>query len=89
MESSTAEKVFFFQFPRSAVKRNQRDGGKEFTIAEELLKFRLIQVIVIWRNAFTGSSDRAVKVHSLGYFTVVFASCDTVRVDANANNFFI
>ena len=40
-------------------------------------------------NAFTGFSDRIFKVHSLGYCTVVFVSCDSVRVDANANNFFL
>ena len=38
VESSTAEKVLYFQFPRSPLRGNQRDGGKEFTIAEELLK---------------------------------------------------
>ena len=33
-------------------------------------------------NAFIGFSDGAVEVHSL-------ASCDSVRVDANENNFFL
>ena len=37
--------------------------------------------VVIWLNAFTGFSDGAVEVHSLDYCTVVFASCDSVRVD--------
>ena len=49
----------------------------------------LLQVVVIWLNAFTGLSDGAVEVHSLGYCTVVFALYDSVRVDANANNFFL
>ena len=38
----------------------------------------------LWRNAFTGFSEGAVEVHSLGYCTVVFASCDSMRVDVNA-----
>ena len=50
---------------------------------------QLAQVVVIWLNAFNGFSDGAVGAHSLGYCTVVFASCDSVHVDANANNFFL
>ena len=34
VESSTAEKVLYFQFRRSPLRGNQRDGGKEFTVAE-------------------------------------------------------
>ena len=36
--SSTAEKVLHFQFPCSPLRGNQRDGGKEFTIAEGTVK---------------------------------------------------
>ena len=28
------------------------------------------------------------EVHSLDYYIVVFVSCDSVRVDADVNNFF-
>ena len=39
VESSTTEKVLFFQFSRSPVRENQRDGvRKEFTIAEGIVK---------------------------------------------------
>ena len=41
VESSTAEKVLFFQFQRSPLRGNQRDGGKEFTIAEGTAKVRV------------------------------------------------
>ena len=95
-------KYSFFQFPRSPRRGNQRDGGKEFTIAEGIVKVQVridlrkcvsdrisLQVVVIWLNAFTGLSDGGVEVHSLGYYTVVFAFCDSVRVDPNANNFFL
>ena len=34
VESSTAEKVLFFQFSRSPLRENQRHGGEEFTVAE-------------------------------------------------------
>ena len=34
VKSSRAEKVFFFQFPRSPLRGNQRDGGQEFMIAK-------------------------------------------------------
>ena len=30
----------------------------------------------------------AVEVHSLGYYTVVFVSCDSVRVDAKSTSSF-
>ena len=40
VESSTAEKVLYFQFPRLPLRGNQRDGGKEFTIAEGTVKAR-------------------------------------------------
>ena len=95
-------KYSFFQFPRSPRRGNQRDGGKEFTIAEGIVKVQvridlrkcagdriLLQVVVIWLNAFTGLSHEAVEGQSLGYCTIVFASCDSVRVDMNANNFFL
>ena len=45
VESSTEEKVLFFQFSRSPVRENQRDGGKEFTVAEGILKFRLESIL--------------------------------------------
>ena len=38
VESSTAEKVLFFQFSRSPLRENQRDGGKEFTVAKGIVK---------------------------------------------------
>ena len=38
VESFTAEKVLYFQFPRLPLRGNQRDGGKEFTIAEGTVK---------------------------------------------------
>ena len=41
VESSTAEKVLYFQFPRSPLRGNQRDGGKEFTIAEGIVKVQV------------------------------------------------
>ena len=43
VESSTTEKasVPFFQFPRSPLSGNQRDGGKEFTIAEGIVKVQV------------------------------------------------
>ena len=41
VESSTAEKVLFFQFSRSPVRENQRDGGKEFTVAERIVKVQV------------------------------------------------
>ena len=41
VESSTAEKVLFFQFSRSPVRENQRDGGKEFTVAEGIVKVQV------------------------------------------------
>ena len=34
--------------------------------------------------AFPGFSVGAVEVYSLGYCIVAFVSCDSVRVDANA-----
>ena len=34
VNSSTAVKVFFFQFPHLPLAGNQRERGKEFTIAE-------------------------------------------------------
>ena len=41
VESSTAEKVSFFQFSRSPLRENQRDGGKEFTVAEGIVKVQV------------------------------------------------
>ena len=41
VESSTAEKVLFFQFSPSPLRENQRDGGKEFTIAEGIVKVQV------------------------------------------------
>ena len=41
VESSTAETVLFFQFSRSPVKENQRDEGKEFTVAEGIVKVQV------------------------------------------------
>ena len=41
VESSTAEKVLFFQFSRSPVRENQRDRGKEFTVAEGIVKVQV------------------------------------------------
>ena len=42
VESSTAEKVlFYFQFSRSPLRENQRDGGKEFTVAEGIVKVQV------------------------------------------------
>ena len=41
VESSTAEKVLFFQFSRSPLRENQRDGGKEFAIAEGIVKVQV------------------------------------------------
>ena len=37
----------------------------------------LLQVVAIWLNAFTGDNVGIFKVHSLGYCTVVFVSCDS------------
>ena len=64
VESSTAEKVLFFQFSCSPLRENQRDGVKEFTIAEGIVKVQVgidlrkcvsdriwLQVVVIWLNA--------------------------------------
>ena len=42
-----------------------------------------LRVVVIWLNSFTGFKDGAVEVHSFGYYTVEFVSCDSVRVDAD------
>ena len=33
-------------------------------------------------------TTEAVDVHLLGYYTIVFASCNSVRVDADVNNFY-
>ena len=41
LESSTAEKVLFFLFFRSPLRENQRDGGKEFTVAEGIVKVQV------------------------------------------------
>ena len=41
VESSTAEKVLFFQFSRSPLSENQRDRGKEFTVAEGIVKVQV------------------------------------------------
>ena len=41
VESSTAEKVLFFQFSHSRMGENQRDGGKEFTVAEGIVKVQV------------------------------------------------
>ena len=38
VESSKVEKLLYFQFPRSPLRGNQRDGGKEFTIGEGTVK---------------------------------------------------
>ena len=46
-----------------------------------------LQVIVIWLSDFNGFSNGAVEVHLLGYYTVVFVSCDSVRVEADVTNF--
>ena len=32
--------------------------------------------------------DGAVEVHLLGYYTVVFVLCDSMREDVNVNGFF-
>lgn len=34
------------------------------------------------------STTKALEFHSLDYFTVLFVSCDSVRVDGNINNQF-
>ena len=47
-----------------------------------------LQVTVIWLSDFTGFNNGAVEVHLLGYYTVVFVLCDSVREDVNVNNFF-
>ena len=64
----------------------------ERTVKVCLLHFRLeylgkcvtdriyFQVGVIWLNAFTGFNDGVVEVHLLGDSTVIFSSCDSVRV---------
>ena len=38
VESSKAEKALYFQFARSPLRGNKRDGGKEFMIAEGTVK---------------------------------------------------
>ena len=40
-----------------------------------------LQVVVIWLNAITGFNDGIIKIHSPGYYTIVFVSCDPVPVD--------
>ena len=57
VESSTAEEVLFFQFSRSPLRENQRDGGKEFTVQvginlRKCVSDRIyLQVVVLWLNA--------------------------------------
>ena len=41
VESSTAKKVLFFQFSCLPLRENQRDGGKEFMIAEGIVKVQV------------------------------------------------
>ena len=41
VESSTAEKVLFFQFSCSLLGEKQRNGGKEFTIAKGVVKVQV------------------------------------------------
>ena len=35
------KKRYFFQFSRSPLRENQRDGGKEFTVAEGFVKVQV------------------------------------------------
>ena len=41
VESSTAEKVLFFQFSCSPLRESQRDGGEEFKVAEGIVKVQV------------------------------------------------
>ena len=50
--------------------------------------YMYLQVVFIWLDAFSGFNDAGeVEVHLLGYYTVVFVSYDSVRVEADVTNF--
>ena len=63
VESSTAEKVLFFQFSRSPLRENQRDGGKEFTVAEGIVK---VQVGINLRKCVSDRIYSSSKLLSFG-----------------------
>ena len=97
-------KCSFFQAVSSFTseeKPKSETEARSSPLLKELLKFRLesilenVSVIAFSSKLlsfdsmlFTGFRDKAVEVHLLGYCTVVFASCDSVQVDANANKYF-
>ena len=98
VESSTAEKVFFFSVSwfaseRKPKRRRQRVHDHQrncqssgWNRSQKMCKrSHLAPSYFIWLNALTGFSDGAVEVHSLGYCIIAFVSCNSVRVDdANA-----
>ena len=91
-KSYTAEEVFLFSFPVCLWGKTKQAEARSFWLPKDLFKFRLkdlrkcvsdhskLQVI--------GFNDGAVVVHSPDYFTIIFVSCDSVRVDANISNFY-
>ena len=102
VKSPTAEKVFFFSvslFASGGKPKRRRQGVHDRWMNCLCSGWKILEnawaitfssrSIVIWLNAFTGFNDGAVQFHSLGYCTVVFVSCNSVWVDANANNFFL
>ena len=95
MKSSTGEREFFSVSPFTSDGKTDEVKEftiPEQTVKVCLLHFRLeylrkcltdriyFQVGVIWLNAFTAFNDGVVEVHLLGDSTVIFSSCDSVRV---------
>ena len=82
-----------FSFQRSS--EGKADDGKKFMIAKGIVKVCSLyfkpedlrkSVVVIGAMLSLVTTKEAVKVHSLGYYTVVFVLCDSARVDADMNS---
>ena len=95
MKSSTGEREFFSVSPFVSEGKTDEVKEftiPERTVKVCLRHFRLeylrncvtdriyFQVGVIWLDALTGFNDGVVEVHLLGDSTVIFSSCDSVRV---------
>ena len=67
VESSTAEKVLFFQFSRSPLSENQRDGGKEFTVAEGIVK---VQVGINFLKCVSDRINQSITLFTHGIISL-------------------
>ena len=101
VKSSTEEKVFSFSLPVHLWEEKRRRKGVHDRRGNWKSLFAIFQAgrskqicnrshlaTSRWHLLSLVSTNRAVEVHSLGDSTVIFVLCNSVRVDADVNDFF-